>query len=569
MVLYPPQDAIVQTLLGLKGIVTTQVYAKVLSCLCGQCRKESCVRRIVEAFPLETVSSLITSCEGEPAIVRTLFLIYAFIMERTDMPATERDQILDKATEYLDRHGDNLSLLEAYILLVIPAYNGNFTALSRRVAVKLEEALQFSEQSDVVERWITTLLSSYFGGLPEESYAFYLQQSHLLFIHLHDNPLDAAVLRRCTQSLRVYCLSPYLLNHIITVDSMAILVRALRLNIRADSPAVAQIASLFQSILSGNASTIGYFLDNHGLDCITENLDCCSRVEDVLDLYDVMILVFREVSPSQLPMFSIDVFRTIDRFNENTKLITKAMTILSLFNCLEADEMEKKLDKLNSYLLGAMSSHSYYLVSVIVYILSKLELDDRAMRLLESRHFVANVDSFVMEFAEKDDGSGHRVKNNEHFTNIVYYMLGFFHDHIANNYVVDALDLRMVLRWVRMYACDLGIVSLFVELFSAYLQSSYYHVTSEEELAVVALLLDLFCVYADNTLPTVALQASILSTLMNLFSGYHTVICQAFLQPSFRATLAALLSHIFRLSCCLHNLDATATPAAPARDTKT
>ena len=95
--------------------------------------------------------------------------------------------------------------------------------------------------------------------------------------------------------------------------------------------------------------------------------------------------------------------------------------------------MEKKLDKLNSYLLGAMSSHSYYLVSVIVYILSKLELDDRAMRLLESRHFVANVDSFVMEFAEKDDGSGHRVKNNEHFTNIVYYMLGFFHDHIANN----------------------------------------------------------------------------------------------------------------------------------------
>lgn len=155
--------------------------------------------------------------------------------------------------------------------------------------------------------------------------------------------------------------------------------------------------------------------------------------------------------------------------------------------------------------------------------------------------------------------------------------------------MVDALDLRMVLRWVRMYACDLGIVSLFVELFSAYLQScecsdaisppAYYHVTSEEELAVVALLLDLFCVYADNTLPTVALQASILSTLMNLFSGYHStlarshsrlaVICQAFLQPSFRATLAALLSHIFRLSCCLHNLDATATPAAPARDTKT
>ena len=83
------------------------------------------MRRIVEAFPLETVSKLITSYEGEPAIIRTLFLIYAFIMERTDMPATERDQILVKATEYLDRHGDNLALLEAYILLVIPAYNGS------------------------------------------------------------------------------------------------------------------------------------------------------------------------------------------------------------------------------------------------------------------------------------------------------------------------------------------------------------------------------------------------------------------------------------------------------------
>lgn len=232
------------------------------------------------------------------------------------------------------------------------------------MAVKLEEALQFSEQSNVVERWITTLLSSYFGELPEDSYAYYLQHSYLLFIQLHDNPLDAAVLRRCTQSLQVYCLnrvlhamhSPiaYLLNHIITVDSMAILVFVLRLNISADSHAIKQIATLFRSILNGSAfssfisfpdaTTIGYFLDNHGMDYISDNLDACSRVEDVLQLYDIMILVFREggdrtaespvVSPNQLPMFSIDVFHTIDRFNENTKLITKSMTILSLFNSL-------------------------------------------------------------------------------------------------------------------------------------------------------------------------------------------------------------------------------------------
>ena len=83
------------------------------------------MRIIVDAFPLDTVASLINAYEGEPEIIRTLFLIYAFIMERTDMLETERDQILGKATEYLDRHGDNLALLEAYILLVIPAYNGS------------------------------------------------------------------------------------------------------------------------------------------------------------------------------------------------------------------------------------------------------------------------------------------------------------------------------------------------------------------------------------------------------------------------------------------------------------
>lgn len=126
MTLYPPQDTIVHTLLNLSiDIVPTQVYAKVLSCLCGQCRKEDCMRIIVDAFPLDTVASLINAYEGEPEIIRTLFLIYAFIMERTDMLETERDQILGKATEYLDRHGDNLALLEAYILLVIPAYNGS------------------------------------------------------------------------------------------------------------------------------------------------------------------------------------------------------------------------------------------------------------------------------------------------------------------------------------------------------------------------------------------------------------------------------------------------------------
>lgn len=37
----------------------------------------------------------------------------------------DRNQIIVQATEYLDRHGDELPLLEVYILLVIPAYQGS------------------------------------------------------------------------------------------------------------------------------------------------------------------------------------------------------------------------------------------------------------------------------------------------------------------------------------------------------------------------------------------------------------------------------------------------------------
>lgn len=42
-----------------------------------------------------------------------------------EMSVEERNQIIDKATEYLNRHGDELPLLEVYILLVIPAYQGS------------------------------------------------------------------------------------------------------------------------------------------------------------------------------------------------------------------------------------------------------------------------------------------------------------------------------------------------------------------------------------------------------------------------------------------------------------
>lgn len=101
-------------------------------------------------------------------------------------------------------------------------------------------------------------------------------------------------------------------------------------------------------------------------------------------------------------------------------------------SCLEADDIEKKINELTKYLVRAMSSHSYYLISIIVYIFSKLKLSDGAIQQFASK-FVDTVNAFVLEFAEKKEADGARVRDNVYFTNIVYYMLGFFLDHIDNN----------------------------------------------------------------------------------------------------------------------------------------
>ena len=134
------------------------------------------------------------------------------------MPVEDRNQIIDVATEYLNRHGDELPLLEAYILLVIPAYQGSiillrydslleFSSLPQQVAVKLESALQYSEESEVIHAWITRLLSGYFSILKEDAMDYYIQQAYTIFITLHDIPLDSAAVQRSVQSLQVYCLS--------------------------------------------------------------------------------------------------------------------------------------------------------------------------------------------------------------------------------------------------------------------------------------------------------------------------------------------------------------------------
>ncbi len=41
------------------------------------------------------------------------------------MSVADRDVIIEKATKYMERHGNDVRLLEAYVLLVIPAYNAS------------------------------------------------------------------------------------------------------------------------------------------------------------------------------------------------------------------------------------------------------------------------------------------------------------------------------------------------------------------------------------------------------------------------------------------------------------
>ena len=41
------------------------------------------------------------------------------------MSVADRDVIIEKATKYMERHGNDGRLLEAYVLLVIPAYNAS------------------------------------------------------------------------------------------------------------------------------------------------------------------------------------------------------------------------------------------------------------------------------------------------------------------------------------------------------------------------------------------------------------------------------------------------------------
>ena len=108
-------------------------------------------------------------------------------------------------------------------------------------------------------------------------------------------------------------------------------------------------------------------------------------------------------------------------------------------------------------------------------------------------------------------------------------------------------------------------------------QLGFYHVNSDTELAIVQLLLQTFCVFDDPTIASVTVQGSIISALLNLFSGYHGALSRSlsrldfigaeFLHPCFQDSLVALLEYVFNVNCRLLNLAATASlsPASPGK----
>ena len=252
--LFPPREDIVMALQSLSRMSSHLMYARVLSCLSGQCRKASCMDLLIDTFPIDGVSNLVASCYDFPGVVRTLFLIYSFIMERISLNANERDRILDIATEYLDSHADNLPLIEAYVLLVVHAYNGDLHFLSSPVARTLERALQFCDQSEVIRKWITTLLQGYYEELSPDAMLYSIRQSHMIFITLQDNPNDTVQVNRCIQILSIYCRNTQLRDAIITIDSMFILLSTLRKNAGAESDTFLQITKLLYSIVKDSTS---------------------------------------------------------------------------------------------------------------------------------------------------------------------------------------------------------------------------------------------------------------------------------------------------------------------------
>ena len=77
--------------------------------------------------------------------------------------------------------------------------------MSSDVALMLESALPFTEKSDVIAHWITSMLSPYFRALTSDLIYEYSIKSNTIFISLNDDPMNQTLIQRSMQSLQVYC----------------------------------------------------------------------------------------------------------------------------------------------------------------------------------------------------------------------------------------------------------------------------------------------------------------------------------------------------------------------------
>ena len=77
--------------------------------------------------------------------------------------------------------------------------------MSSDVALMLESALPFTEKSDVIAHWITSMLSPYFRALTSDLIYEYRIKSNTIFISLNDDPMNQTLIQRSMQSLQVYC----------------------------------------------------------------------------------------------------------------------------------------------------------------------------------------------------------------------------------------------------------------------------------------------------------------------------------------------------------------------------
>lgn len=170
-----------------------------------------------------------------------------------------------------------------------------------------------------------------------------------------------------------------------------------------------------------------------------------------------------------------------------------------------------------------MSSHNYYLVSIIIYILSKMDLNEASYQVLEKNGFIQNVILFIDDFSSRlVDGT--ETTSNEHFTNIIYYMLGFIDDHFSSKYVISCLDMKVLLRWVNMYKVDRGIVNIWLEIVEKCIEGQTFHLNDEIETMIVTFLLDIICFFSEKSIYAVNIQVISFNILLDLLSGYSGII---------------------------------------------